>query len=198
MEIRVRVKGDKIAVYVRSDDPRWHGFLCGHGKILKAEKDIDSLKIDLKSIMSRFREGYRYSAKWFVREVVRLMESKLWDSIGTMCIEAITDPDLSPAVYPVYVDGVWLLRGVAKEEIRVDFTTSILRFDKCFAIRNYDYAYILPYDVSKISLEDEKSMRIYEDVYRLMKDIYRRQEMPNDIRSVMEYYLFLYECLGVR
>jgi len=35
-------------------------------------------------------------------------------------------------------------------------------------------------------------------VYKLVKDIYRRQEMPDDIRGVMEYYLFLCESLGVR
>jgi hypothetical protein len=198
VEVRVRVKGGKIAVYVRSDDPRWHGFLSGRGKILKAEKDMDSLKIDLKSVASRFREGYRYSVKWFIREAVRLMESKLRDAIGTMCVEAITYPDLNPAVYPIYVDDAWLLREAAKEKMHVDFTTSILRFEKCFAIMNYSSAYILPYDVSKINLEDEKSMHIYEGVYRLIKDIYRKLEVPDDIRNVMDYYLFLCESLGVR
>jgi hypothetical protein len=196
VEIRVRVKGGKIAVYIRSDD-LGHGF---SSKTLRAEKDIDSLGIDLKSVASRFREGYRYSAKWFVREVGRLIESKLWDAIGIMYVDAITDPDLNPAVYPVYVDEAWILRDVAKEEICVDFATSVLRFEKCFAIRRYTHAYILPYDASKISLEktDEKSLRIYEEVYRLIRDIYRRREMPDDIGSVMEYYLFLYECLEVR
>jgi hypothetical protein len=200
VEIRVRVKGGKIAVYVKSDDPRWHGFLRGRGETLRAEKDIDSLGIDLKSVASRFKEGYRYSVRWFIREVVRLMKSKLWDVIEAMCVEAITNPDLNPAVYPVYVDEAWLLREAAKEEIRVDFTMSVLKFEKCFAIKKYDGAYILPYDVSKINLEktDKKSLHIYGEVYKLVKDIYKRQEMPDDIRGVMEYYLFLCESLGVR
>jgi hypothetical protein len=200
VEIRVRLKGGKIAVYVRSDDPRWHGFLRGRGEVLKAEKDIDSLGIDLKSLAGRFREGYDYSVRWFVREVKRLVESKLWKVIGTMCIEAITDPDLNPAVYPVYICNAWLLEEVANEEIHVGYTTSVLRFKKCFAIKNYSDAYILPYDVSKINLEktDEKSIRIYENVYYLIKDIRTKHDIPDDIGGVMDYYMFLYESLGVR
>jgi hypothetical protein len=194
VEIRVRLKGGKIAVYVRSE------FMRGRGEVLKAEKDIDSLGIDLKSLAGRFREGYDYSVRWFVREVARLVESKLWKTIGTMYVEAITNPDLNPAVYPVYICYAWLLEEVADEKIHVGYTTSVLRFGKCFAIKDYNDAYILPYDVSKINLEktDEKSIRIYENVYRLIKNIRTKYDVPDDIGGVMDYYMFLYESLGVR
>jgi hypothetical protein len=193
VEIRVRLKEGKIAVYVRSEFMR-------RGEVLRAEKDIDSLGIDLKSLAGRFREGYGYSVRWFVREVTRLVESKLWKTIRTMYVEAITNPDLNPAVYPVYICDAWLLVEVADEEIHVGYATGVLRFGKCFAIKDYNNAYILPYDVSKINLEktDEKSIRIYENVYRLIKNIRTKHDVPDDIGGVMDYYMFLYESLGVR
>jgi hypothetical protein len=184
VEVRVRVKGDRLVVCVRSS-----------GRTVRAERDMDSLGIDLKSFASRFREGYGYSARWFANEVARLVRSKLLREIATMCAEAIVNTDSQPAVYPIRAEDDAVtssLEEMAKEKVECAGYT-VLRFDKSFAIKKYDTAIVFPYDVSKINPE-----KVSEAVYEIVKEIRRKWKLDDEVGGVMDYCMFLYESLGVR
>jgi hypothetical protein len=118
-----------------------------------------------------------------------MLESKLNKAIEKLVAEAF----VNTARYPLYVGDIdlELLRRTSKEEICVDYISSIFRFEKSFAVTKFSHAVILPYDASKI---DPKG--VDAGVYEVVKSARKGgQKLPDDIGGVIDYCLFLYESM---
>jgi hypothetical protein len=88
------------------------------------------------------------------------------------------------------------LRKIAKEEFGYDHV-AIYRFSRSFAIDDGRRMLFLPYNVDEIDLE--KARKIYGDIRYAVRGAVRSQrysELPEDIRSVIDYISLCIKVMG--
>jgi len=191
--INLRFKGDRAVVSVD----------IGDGRVAEIEKSADDFKVDMKAVVrNSFREKHSYSVEWFARSVSRYVEERMIRMVHVIAAEAVVNCGQYPATYSIsrffMPDVKEFLSRIAERVIPLDSETGreLYMLDKCFAIAFSSRLYTLPYDPSKICIgeEDKPGASRFMDIEYV--NGYYRYKLPEEVRSVMDYYLLLCRSVG--
>jgi hypothetical protein len=172
------------------------------GREVLYSKAIDAreLEVSITDIIDRVVKKNRYytDSGLITRIGVVLSDVKkvIMSKMNIWVIDTIMESGIYPLTYEIrgasYDTVLKYLSDLAKDRTDIPYST-IFRLNSCFVIVQYRDVTVFPYDVGKISVIQWKE---YKEADTVLGVAYRNGlKLPEDVASVLEYYVLSYKVL---